>query len=80
MLEPGGRLYILTTETTFFGACVSRFYKCRTYERDELRAACGDAGLIWRHEFWWTRVHRRLKLGGILVAAEKCDDNGHHRW
>ena len=71
VLEPAVKLLILTTETTFFGAWVSRFYKCRTYERDELRSACHDAGLNWRREFWWTRFHRLLKLGGILVAAEK---------
>jgi ubiquinone/menaquinone biosynthesis C-methylase UbiE len=71
VLEPGGRLLILTTETTFFGAWVSRFYKCRTYNRDELRTACYDAGLHWRREFWWTQFHRVFKLGGILVAAEK---------
>ena len=71
VIEPGGRLLILTTETTFFGAWVSRFYKCRTYGRDELRAACETVGLHWTREFWWTRFHRLLKLGGILVAAEK---------
>jgi len=75
VLEPGGRLLILTTETTFFGACVSRFYKCRTYRRDELRNACEEVGLHWTQEFWWTKLHRLLKLGGILVAAEK---NGFH--
>jgi ubiquinone/menaquinone biosynthesis C-methylase UbiE len=72
VLEPGGRLLILTTETTFFGAWVSRFYKCRTYRRDELSAACRAADLHWTQEFWWTRLHRKLKLGGILVAAEKA--------
>jgi ubiquinone/menaquinone biosynthesis C-methylase UbiE len=77
VMEPGGRLLILTTETTFFGAWVSRFYKCRTYRRDELRAACGEAGLVWTQEFWWTRFHRMFKLGGILVAAEK---NGTAAW
>lgn len=71
VLEPGGRLLILTTETTFFGAWVSRFYKCRTYRRDELRIACEAVGLHWTQEFWWTKLHRLLKLGGILVAAEK---------
>ncbi len=75
VLEPAGKLLILTTETTFFGAWVSRFYKCRTYRRDELRAACDEVGLHWTREFWWTRLHRKLKLGGILVAAEK---NGVH--
>ena len=73
VLEPGGRILILTTETTFFGAWVSRFYKCRTYRRDELRAACEEVGLVWTREFWWTRMHRKLRLGGILVAAKKND-------
>jgi ubiquinone/menaquinone biosynthesis C-methylase UbiE len=71
VLEPGGRLLILTTETTFFGAWVSRFYKCRTYRRDELCTACKEVGLHWTQEFWWTRVHRLFKLGGILVSAER---------
>jgi ubiquinone/menaquinone biosynthesis C-methylase UbiE len=71
VLKPGGRVLILTTETTFFGAWVSRFYKCRTYRRDELRTACEEVGLVWTREFWWTPWHRKLKLGGILVAAEK---------
>jgi ubiquinone/menaquinone biosynthesis C-methylase UbiE len=77
VLEPGGRVLILSTETTFFGAWVSRFYKCRTYRRDELRTACEEVGLEWTREFWWTPWHRKLRLGGILVAAEKngvaCD-------
>jgi ubiquinone/menaquinone biosynthesis C-methylase UbiE len=78
VLEPGGQLLILTTETTFFGAWVSRFYKCRTYRRDELCIACKEVGLQWTQEFWWTRLHRALKLGGILVAAEKVG-NGTER-
>ena len=71
VIEPGGQLLILSTETTFFGAWVSLFYKCRTYRRDELRSACEDAGLRWTREFWWTRFHRLFRLGGILVAVEK---------
>ncbi|MBI4582871.1 MAG: class I SAM-dependent methyltransferase [Planctomycetes bacterium] len=71
VLKPRGRMLILTTESTFFGAWVSRFYKCRTYRRDELMSACHQAGLQWKREFWWSRLHRFLKLGGILVAAEK---------
>jgi ubiquinone/menaquinone biosynthesis C-methylase UbiE len=72
VLKPRGRLLILTTESTFFGAWVSRIYKCRTYRRDELMSACQQAGLYWKREFWWSRLHRLLKLGGILVAAEKA--------
>jgi ubiquinone/menaquinone biosynthesis C-methylase UbiE len=74
VLQTSGKLLILSTETTFFGAWVSRFYKCRTYRREELRTACEEVGLRWTREFWWTRFHRMFHLGGILVAAEKCDD------
>jgi ubiquinone/menaquinone biosynthesis C-methylase UbiE len=71
VLRPHGRLLILTTESSFFGAITSRLFKCRTYCREELREACQDVGLYWQREYWWTRIHRALGLGGILVAAEK---------
>lgn len=71
VLRPGGRLLLLATEDTWSGALNSRTWKCRTYNRDELRRACETVGLPWNRQLWFTRVHRVLRMGGILVEAEK---------
>lgn len=73
VLQPGGSLLLLATEDTVTGAFCSRTWKCRTYNRAELKQACTDAGLGWEEEFWLTPVHRLLKVGGILVEATKPD-------
>ncbi|MSR58917.1 MAG: class I SAM-dependent methyltransferase [Planctomycetaceae bacterium] len=71
VLQPGGRLILLATEDTLPGLVVSHTWKCRTYNRCELRAACEEAGLPWRSQFWFTPFHRFFKMGGILVEAVK---------
>jgi ubiquinone/menaquinone biosynthesis C-methylase UbiE len=71
VLRPGGSALILATEDTYSGAVVSRTWKCRTYNRKELQQACQQAGLPWKEELWFTKVHRFFKLGGILVEATK---------
>jgi len=76
VLKPGGNVLILATEDTFSGAVVSRTWKCRTYNRDELRKACDEAGLPWKQQLWFTRFHRFFKMGGILVSAEKPHNDG----
>lgn len=71
VLKPGGSALILATEDTLSGAVVSRTWSCRTYNRDELRAACEEVGLPWKEQLWFTKVHRFFKMGGILVSATK---------
>lgn len=71
VLKPGGSALVLATEDTVPGALVSRTWKCRTYNREELRDACHNAGLAWSAELWFTRIHQFFKLGGILVEATK---------
>jgi ubiquinone/menaquinone biosynthesis C-methylase UbiE len=71
VLKPGGSVLLLATEDTFYGAFVSRTWKCRTYNRRELQDACEEIGLPWKEQLWFTRVHRFFKLGGILVEAIK---------
>ena len=71
VLKPGGSALILTTEDTLSGALVSRTWKCRTYNREELQSACREAGLPWKEQLWFTRMHRFFKMGGILVEAMK---------
>jgi len=71
MLKPGGSLLLLVTENTFSGSLASHTWKCRTYSRHELRAACEESGLPWHSQLWLTPLHRVLKLGGILVEAKK---------
>jgi ubiquinone/menaquinone biosynthesis C-methylase UbiE len=74
VLQPGGRMLLLATEDTLPGLVVSRAWKCRTYNRRELRTACDEAGLPWRNQLWFTPVHRFFKMGGILVEARKRND------
>lgn len=71
VLRPGGSLLLLATEDTYSGAVVSRTWKCRTYNRRELRDACEQSGLPWHDELWFTPVHRFFRMGGILFEAQK---------
>lgn len=71
VLKPGGSLLLMATEDTITGAMSSRTWKCRTYNRQELQAACESAGLVWHKPLWFTSIHRALRLGGILVEAQK---------
>jgi SAM-dependent methyltransferase len=73
VLRPGGSVLILATEDTISGAFTSRTWKCRTYNRAELKHACEEAGLPWKSQLWFTPVHRFFKLGGILFEAVKSD-------
>ena len=73
VLRPGGSLLLLATEDTYPGALTSRTWKCRTYNRRELQQACQDSGLPWKEQFWFTRMPRFFRLGGILVEAVKDD-------
>lgn len=72
VLAPGGRMLLLATEDTFSGAWNSRLWSCRTYNRRELRQACLNVGLAWTQELWFTRLHRRLRAGGICVELTRA--------
>jgi len=71
VLEPGGRLFLLTTEDSFSGAWTSRMWYCRTYNRGELKQACERLGLEWKQQLWFTRMHRAVGAGGICVEIVK---------
>jgi SAM-dependent methyltransferase len=74
VLRPGGSLLLLATEDTVTGALNSRTWKCRTYNRAELRAACERSGLAWTTQFYLSPVHRLLKIGGIIVEAVRVEE------
>ena len=67
VLQPGGRMFLLTTEDNFGGAWTSRLWYCRTYNRNELHRVCESLGLAWKNEIWFTRMHRVMRAGGICV-------------
>jgi SAM-dependent methyltransferase len=71
VLQPGGKLLLLSTEDTLTGAMCSRLWHCRTYNRDELRKVCAECGLRWEREMWFSPLHRTLKLGGIIVEMRR---------
>jgi ubiquinone/menaquinone biosynthesis C-methylase UbiE len=71
VLQPHGKLLLLSTEDTLTGAICSRCYHCRTYNRNELRRVCAECGLHWEREMWFSGFHRLLKLGGIIVELRR---------
>lgn len=71
VMKPGARMLLFTSEDTFGGACTSRMWRCRTYNRRELKRLCEDLGLIWTQELWFSRLHQLFRAGGICVAMEK---------
>ena len=72
VLQPGGRLFLLTTEDNFGGAMTSRFWYCRMYNRKELLKTCESLGLTCKQEIWFTRMHKVIRAGGICVEIEKA--------
>jgi len=71
VMKKGGRMLLLTTEDNFSGAWTSRFWYCRTYNRQQLMDLCESLGLHWKNELWFTRVHKAIRAGGICVEIEK---------
>jgi hypothetical protein len=71
VLQPGGKLLLLSTEDTLTGALCSRLWHCRTYNRADLQQRCRECGLCWEREMWFSGLHRLLKLGGIIVELRK---------
>jgi ubiquinone/menaquinone biosynthesis C-methylase UbiE len=72
VMTSGGKLLLMATENTFTGRWCGRLWHCRTYDRRELQTACEDCGLLWSREHWFSGLHRRLGLGGIIVELKKC--------
>src|SRR6516162_4134428 len=71
VLRPGGKMLLMTTEDTLAGAMCSSLWHCRTYDRSELRRVCEACGLVWRRPFYFTLLHRILRMGGIVVELHK---------
>ena len=71
VLQPGGSALMLVTEDTLAGSLTSRTWHCRTINRREFAEACGEAGLAWKQELWFTPFHKFFKAGGIVVELVK---------
>ena len=71
VLQPGGRMLLLTTEDSFSGAWTSRLWYCQTYNRHELMKICESLDLEWKKELWFTRMHKMIRAGGICVEIQK---------
>jgi ubiquinone/menaquinone biosynthesis C-methylase UbiE len=73
VLRPNGKMLLMTTEDNTLGAICSRVYHCRATSRIQLRRWCTQAGLVWHREWWWSRLHQALRLGGIVVELRRSD-------
>ncbi|MBN2291736.1 MAG: class I SAM-dependent methyltransferase [Pirellulales bacterium] len=71
VMTPGAQMLLLTTEDNFSGAWTSRMWRCRTYNRAELRRTCTELGLRWDKELWFTKMHKVFRAGGICVRLVK---------
>jgi ubiquinone/menaquinone biosynthesis C-methylase UbiE len=71
VLQSGGKLLLLATEDTFTGALCSRLWHCRTYNRQELRRVAEECGLQWVRELWFSKLHKKLRLGGIIAELRR---------
>ena len=71
VLRPGSKLLLLSTEDTFTGALCSRLWHCRTYSRTELQRVGQECGLRWERELWFSKLHERWRLGGIIVELRR---------
>ncbi len=71
VLQPGGKLLLLSTEDTFTGAWCSRLWHCRTYNREHVKQVAQECGLQWEREMWFSPVHRLLRLGGLIVKLRR---------
>src|ERR1043166_2410292 len=72
VLQPGGKLLLMTTEDTFSGSMCSSLWHCRTYNRAELTRACQECGLEVIRPLYFTMLHRLFKLGGIVVELRRA--------
>jgi SAM-dependent methyltransferase len=71
VMRPGGKLLLLCTEDTLTGAMCSRMWHCRTYNRALLRQVCSACGLAFVRDHWFSRAHRWMHLGGIIMELRR---------
>jgi SAM-dependent methyltransferase len=71
VMRPGAKLLLLVTEDTLTGSMCSRMWHCCTHNRVDLHRICQDCGLQWQRPLWFTRLHRMLKLGGIIAELRR---------
>jgi ubiquinone/menaquinone biosynthesis C-methylase UbiE len=71
VLQPGGKMLLMTTEDTFTGSMCSNLWHCRTYNRLELSRTCLDCGLEWVRPLYFTKLHRFFRLGGIIAELRR---------
>lgn len=71
VMRSGGRMLLLATEDSFSGAFTSRLWRCRTYNRAEIKRVCRELGLVWHKELWFSSFHKMMRAGGICVELVK---------
>ena len=72
VLQPAGKLLLLTTEDTLLGWFCGRLWNCKTYNRDRLRQTSEQWGLHWKRDLWFTGLHRVLHMGGVVAELRRA--------
>ncbi len=71
VLRPGGKMLLLVTEDTWTGSWCARLWHCRTHNREELKRVCRECGLEFVREHWFSPLHAKLRLGGIIMELRR---------
>lgn len=71
VLQPGGKLLLMTTEDTMTGCLCSCMWHCRTYSRGELARISAECGLRWDRQLYFSKLHRFFRIGGIIVELRR---------
>jgi ubiquinone/menaquinone biosynthesis C-methylase UbiE len=72
VLQPDGKLLLLTTEDTLLGWACGRLWNCHTYNRELLWQTSSRCGLRWERNLWFTGLHRMLRLGGVVAELRRA--------
>ena len=73
VLQPGGKMLLMVTEDTPTGKVCGRLWHCWTHNRQALRRVCEECGLAFVRDLWFSRIHARMRLGGIIMELRRTE-------
>jgi ubiquinone/menaquinone biosynthesis C-methylase UbiE len=73
VLQPGGKLLLMVTEDTPAGKFCGRIWHCWSHNRVAIRRMCEESGLAFVRDLWMSRLHARMRLGGIIMELQRTE-------